>query len=137
MCRAERWTRTRRGARQSLGVRCIGRSTFVLTPPDVLDAAAGMLLIEAVADLAPTQPRVVIDLTGIDVGDLSNAARLLARLEALAQGSGGRLRAVRADSHADGGELQGLDLIGHDAADVIDHDLERALHSATRSAAPV
>jgi anti-anti-sigma regulatory factor len=96
MCQAERWTLTHRGATEALGVRRVGGSTFLLTPPAVLDAEAGMLLVETIADLASTQPRIVIDLTGVDVGDPATAELLLLRLAALAHGSGGRLRVVRA-----------------------------------------
>jgi anti-anti-sigma regulatory factor len=126
MCRAEHWTATRRGASEALGVRRIGGSTFVLTPPAVLDAEAGVLLIETIADLATTQPRVVVDLTGVDVGDRSTAARLLLRLEALAHCSGGRLLAVRADSSASGVEIHRFDLVGREAPEVVDHELEPA-----------
>jgi uncharacterized OB-fold protein len=135
MCQAERWSLARRGVAEALGVRRIGGSTFLLTPPTVLDAEASMLLVEAIAALAATRPRVVVDLTGVDVGDPSTAAVLLLRLEALAHGSGGRLRVVRADADAGGIDIHRLKPTDGDAADVIDRDLGHALEAATRLAA--
>jgi anti-anti-sigma regulatory factor len=135
MCRAERWSLARRGVAEALGVRRIGGSTFLLTPPTTLDAEASMLLVEAIAALAATQPRVVVDLTGVDVGDPSTAAVLLLRLEALAHGSGGQLRVVRAEADAGGIEIHRLERTDGDGADAIDRDLEHALESAARLAA--
>ena len=106
MCGAASWTHAARGV-GSVGIRRLANSIFLVTPPPALDAAAGVLLLATLAELAYEHPEVVVDLTGVELD--SSAAQLLLRLGALARGSGGRLLAVCPGGGPDGIEIHELD----------------------------
>lgn len=89
MCRSSTWTAaaSRRG---DIVITRASETIFLITAPEVVDAAASVTLCEAVAAIAHIRPSVVLDFTSLRHVE-ETAARLVLRLAALLRAADGHL----------------------------------------------
>lgn len=107
-CRGRAWARVSAAHLGDLEIVRLADTTYLLTPPPLIDAEVGTEICETVAALARERTEIVIDLTAVADVD-GDAAKLLVKTSSLTHWSGARMFAVCPSARNSGFDLHDLD----------------------------